>query len=180
MISKTEEEYFRYRYFGNFDVTNILEKLNKLPDSEWDVWKFRQGIFEEHVHTRTIPLLYDESFSGKRVEHKNYELFQEDIEELEKFLLNFYNVGYIIRMLLVKMNRNSFIPIHRDTGRGLVACHRHHIPLITNDKVKFYVDGQIENMKVGEVWEINNARPHGVKNHSVEDRIHIIADWSLE
>ena len=32
-------------------------------------------------------------------------------------------------------------------------------------------------MSQGELWEINNARPHAVVNKGEEGRVHLIVDW---
>jgi len=52
-----------------------------------------------------------------------------------------------------------------------------HIPITTNDKVVFTVDGEKKNMQVGEFWEIDNSQDHSVENQGNEDRIHLIVDW---
>jgi len=59
----------------------------------------------------------------------------------------------------------------------LINSHRVHIPIVTNDQITFMVGGEEKQMKVGEVWEINNATFHRVMNESNEDRIHLILDW---
>ena len=55
--------------------------------------------------------------------------------------------------------------------------HRIHIPIVTGENNIFLVNGELKNMQVGEMWEINNELPHMVENRSDEDRIHLIVDW---
>ena len=59
----------------------------------------------------------------------------------------------------------------------MIQTHRTHIPIITNENVEFQVGGEPLNLKVGEVWEINNARVHAVYNKSNQKRLHMIIDY---
>ena len=56
-------------------------------------------------------------------------------------------------------------------------CHRIHIPIVTNEKSIFFVNGEEKNMRGGEIWEIDNEAVHMVENRSDADRIHLIVDW---
>ena len=58
----------------------------------------------------------------------------------------------------------------------LNTIKRHHIPIVTNDEVWFYVDGEKKNLKTGEIWEIDNTKLHKVENLSNKDRVHVIVD----
>ena len=57
--------------------------------------------------------------------------------------------------------------------------HRIHLPLVTNDGVKFNVGDTTKNLLPGELWEINNRHRHTVKNNGTEDRVHMIMDFVL-
>jgi aspartyl/asparaginyl beta-hydroxylase (cupin superfamily) len=57
-----------------------------------------------------------------------------------------------------------------------MAVRRCHIPLITNDDIKFTVGDHTMSLKQGECWEINNSKIHEVKNLSNYDRVHILID----
>ena len=48
----------------------------------------------------------------------------------------------------------------------------------TNEECFFTVGDDKRNLKLGEIWEINNdKKTHGVSNNGDEDRIHLIVDW---
>ena len=103
---------------------------------------------------------------------------QEELEPLVNRIADYYqNNGFLVRMLLTQMAPGSEIPEHVDSGPALMNCHRVHIPITTNDKVIFTVDGEKKNMQVGEFWEIDNSQDHSVENQGNEDRIHLIVDW---
>ena len=177
---------FNFKFVGTFYTIKFREKILSIPEEEWDKFTPRQGgaamygnYRSPHTETRTIPLLYDENFLDIPSEYEWYSLFKEDIEEVRAYLLDKYKSGNIPRIILTKLLAERNILPHVDTGEQLLKCKRHHIPVITNGLVMFHVGDESVNMKTGEVWEINNANRHYVKNYSVEDRIHIIVDWDI-
>jgi len=83
---------------------------------------------------------------------------------------------------LVKLTAKKSIRPHVDVvGFSLVVCRRIHIPIETNDECYFTVGDDKRNLKVGELWEINNdKKEHSVNNFGDTDRIHLIVDWIEE
>jgi aspartyl/asparaginyl beta-hydroxylase (cupin superfamily) len=81
----------------------------------------------------------------------------------------------LARALLVKLSEESDIDPHSDSGDYLGLVRRHHIPIVTNDRVYFSVGGERKHLRAGECWEINNNRVHSVENRGGE-RIHLIID----
>jgi len=59
------------------------------------------------------------------------------------------------------------------------TSHRIHLPLVTNDGVKFIVGDTTKYLLPGELWEINNRHRHTVTNNGTEGRIHMIMDFVL-
>ena len=168
-----------YNYIGKLDISSWYTKINEFTREEWLEYDWRQKVFDVHRHTETIPLIYDEESivfneTLRPTYREKYNLFVEEVVELENTLRTFYGFGFITRLLIVKMLANTTIPPHVDGG---LVGHRHHIPIITNNGVTFTVGGEAKHMKQGEIWEINNQLPHAVINHGNKDRVHIIADW---
>jgi quercetin dioxygenase-like cupin family protein len=56
-------------------------------------------------------------------------------------------------------------------------ARRIHTAITSNDQVVFTVGGEPRVMNEGELWEINNARPHQVVNQGDQSRVHLIIDW---
>lgn len=52
---------------------------------------------------------------------------------------------------------------------------RVHLPIETNEKCVFYVDGQLFRMREGEIWVIDNRKIHAVINRG-KSRLHLIVD----
>ena len=82
---------------------------------------------------------------------------------------------------------NTIISLHSDTYKDngderpkfpvFNTTYRFQIPLITNNESFFYNDGAFYQMKLGELWMINNHKIHGaINNHASQDRYHIIFD----
>jgi hypothetical protein len=84
-----------------------------------------------------------------------------------------------MRALLVKLTAGESIRPHVDiVGFSLVICRRIHIPIQTNKDCFFTVGDDKRNLKLGELWEINNDKQrHSVDNFGETDRIHLIVDW---
>jgi len=174
-------EDFNFKLLGIFDSSKILKKLKTLSEEVWNEYTFRQELFEEfHGQTLTIPLLYDEDYThnmGKK--SKFYEMFEDDVIELNKTYRSIMGKdGVIIRIEIVKMPPHTKIKRHKDMTESFKFDNRTHIPIQTNEKVIFYVGGEEKNMKLNEIWEINNGfKLHGVTNDSDYNRIHMIIDW---
>jgi hypothetical protein len=123
-----------------------------------------------------------ESLSNKFLTNKKtkeYNLFDIDsfLQKIKKLYVNQYGLGEFKRIILTKLNANSNIDMHQDLGASLENCIRTHIPIITNSNVYFVVGGEKKNMKIGEIWEIDNKKPHMVINKSNFDRVHLIIDY---
>jgi hypothetical protein len=165
---------------GVYDVDNIV-KIMKDNNLDWDEFTVRQNSYREHIHTKTIPILFNPDFnSTELIPSKNYSLFEEELSNIESIIrMNTGEEGHIIRSILVSLKSKKSIPPHVDiVGETLVTCRRIHIPIITNEKCYFKVGDDERNLKVGELWEINNDKlNHSVTNNGTTDRIHLIVDW---
>lgn len=175
-----------YVYLGKCDILSIKNKLSELDENLWDLNTIRQNVYEVHKNTKTINLLWSiDSLLNPLVKNKKtkeYYLFDIDnfLKKIKKLYINKYGNGEFKRVILVKLNAKSNIDIHVDFGESLKNSFRTHIPIVTNPKVIFFVNGIQKNMKEGEIWEINNRKPHMVKNESEHDRIHLILDFCKE
>jgi hypothetical protein len=53
---------------------------------------------------------------------------------------------------------------------------RVHVPVVTDERVEFFVDGRRLAMEEGEAWCIDFSLPHRVDNGSDKDRVHLVVD----
>jgi hypothetical protein len=51
------------------------------------------------------------------------------------------------------------------------------VPITTNSRVRFMLDGRPYKFEVGKAYEINNQKNHSVMNKGKEDRISFIFDY---
>ena len=171
---------------GKIDVQPII-KIIEENNLDWDEYTDRQNRFNtEHIHTKTIPIIFDKSFNFNHlniIPTEHYPLFKDEILKIENVIReNTKEEGKIMRALLVKLTAEKSIRPHVDiVGFSLVVCRRIHIPIQTNDDCFFTVGDDKRNLKLGEVWEINNDKQkHSVDNLGKTDRIHLIVDWVEE
>ena len=66
---------------------------------------------------------------------------------------------------------------HTDAHPSFHAGHRIHVPITTNRRVRFMIEGRPHRMEVGQAYEINNQKTHSVANRGDEDRITFIFDY---
>lgn len=175
-----------FQLHGKINVDPIL-KIIINNNLDWDEFTDRQNRYgSEHIHTKTIPIIFDKSFNFnhlKIIPTNHYPLFENEILELENHIkVSIGENGKIMRALLVKLTSGKSIRPHIDVvGFSLVIGRRIHIPIQTNDDCFFTVGDDRKNLKLGEVWEINNDKKmHSVENFGQTDRIHLIIDWIEE
>lgn len=171
-----------FEFYGKFNVENIKNILHS-RNLDWDIFDLRQRACTDMVHTKTIPIIYDENFFSTNYEPvytENFQLFEEELSKISELILTKTKQrGYLLRAILVKLLKKNSIPSHVDTANETFRyCRRIHIPIITNENCFFTVGNMTINMKEGEVWEMNNDKlAHSVVNDGEEDRIHLIIDW---
>jgi len=163
---------------SDFDTGALTSKIEQIPAAKW-LESGREQLFAVHKDTQSLLLVLFEDFKHQKPDYlEPYFDMENELKPLVEYVAGYYqNNGFIVRLLLAKLLAGGQIPHHTDAGYSLLHCHRVHIPIITNDKVVFFVGGEEKNMRVGEFWEINNGVDHAVENRSDEDRIHIIIDW---
>ncbi|MGE0045531.1 MAG: aspartyl/asparaginyl beta-hydroxylase domain-containing protein [Hyphomonadaceae bacterium] len=88
-----------------------------------------------------------------------------------------YARGEYPRVMLARMHPGGVIKPHRDANPAAKWPHKIHIPIFTNDKVTFYVDGVGYHFAEGEAVEVNNMGVHAVTNEGTTDRIHLIFEY---
>jgi hypothetical protein len=169
---------------GEINVDNILKIINE-NNLDWDEYTDRQIKYVVHSNTKTIPIIFDKNFkfdSFKLHLTNLYSLFEHEILKIETIIRKNTNEdGKIMRAILVNLPSKKSIPFHVDTGQSLVHCRRIHIPIQTSENCFFTVGDDKRNLKLGELWEINNdKKKHSVENLGKIDRIHLIVDWVEE
>jgi hypothetical protein len=177
-MSKEFEE-FGFRFHGNYDISSIKKHLDKYH-AEWLIDTSRQDISSVHRHTNSI-FVYDVDASWipgnvykidtKTDDQNLIELLLPIINKLEK-----YHSGKVGKVVFIKLPPFKNVDKHKDFGGYLESVRRHHIPIVTNEKVSFIIDGEKQFMDIGEIWEVNNNKMHQVWNEGDTDRVHLLID----
>lgn len=82
---------------------------------------------------------------------------------------------------LLRLHAGSSIAEHVDRALDFDDGEvRLHIPIVTSDDVKFFLDGARLVMAPGECWYTNVNLPHSVENRGVADRIHLVIDCQVD
>ena len=85
--------------------------------------------------------------------------------------------GEVIRAMAARLIAGENIKAHSDIHQSFHCAHRIHVPISTNPKVWFTIDGRPFQFEVGQAYEINNQKQHSVVNKGDEDRITFIFDY---
>jgi hypothetical protein len=87
------------------------------------------------------------------------------------------------RVRIMKLMPGSIIKEHRDVYDEVsdyaFGQVRLHIPIVTNDKVEFTVDGKRIQMRAGRLYYVNFSKRHYVKNDGDEPRTHLVLDLQV-
>jgi quercetin dioxygenase-like cupin family protein len=168
-----------FKVLGSYNINSILSKIQGL-DQDWDEYTFRQERYKDHSETKTIPLIWSEKFNSIE-KRKWYNIFENELEELEFIFNSSLEEGVIISAILINLPKGKSIKRHIDAnpiGERFNQCHRIHIPITTNENCIFEINGEEKSLKPGEIWEISNVfKPHSVRNEGDCDRIHLLIDW---
>lgn len=167
-------QYHQFHY--HYDGQKLLNDLHICQQIDW------VNHFNQNDYTGTWSSISLRSISGNELDilATPNATFQ-DTPTLQKCIYfkeiidSFQCTKEAIRLL--SLSPNSFIKEHKDAQSGYEdGFFRIHIPIHTNDKVVFRVNGKLLPMKTGECWYANFNLPHFVSNEGDDDRIHLVID----
>lgn len=168
-----------YRIIDNFDITEISKELLILEKTLWNINQSRQNKHGPHKDTKSIFINdIDLKWDGNEYPIQKY-FVSKTLNGLTDDISNRLEKqfdGKVGKTLYINLPAGAKVNIHGDKGYYLESVHRFHIPILTNDFVEFFLNGEIINMKPGICYEINNANMHGVFNKGNTDRIHLLMD----
>ena len=170
------------RELGDIDISALRDAIFNQEDAAWHEDESRQQTFYVHDRTRSIVLVsVDDTKWPNRVVSKEpgwerladvaFPLMQEVIEK------HYPIEGEVIRAMVASLTAGENIKAHSDVHQSFHCAHRIHVPITTNPKVWFTIDGRPYQFKVGQAYEINNQKQHSVVNKGDEDRLTFIFDY---
>ena len=82
---------------------------------------------------------------------------------------------------LMRLRPGSRILEHADHDPDLERpAARLHLPVSTNDRVSFHLNGTAVEMAPGELWYLRLADPHHAANCGASDRVHLVIDMWVD
>jgi hypothetical protein len=170
------------RSFGKVSMEALAEGILAQDDAAWNENVQRQKDYEVHEQTRSIVLLFANVEDWPSIEVSKQpgwdRLATLAVPVMHEIIGKWYPPGgTIIRAMAAKLLAGGRILPHRDSHPSFAAGHRIHVPIVTNPRVRFMIDGRPYQLQVGEAYEINNQKVHSVMNKGALDRINFIFDY---
>jgi hypothetical protein len=170
-----------HRRLGEVDVQALREVILAQEPAAWAEQTIRQQTYEVHKYTESIVMLFcDESWpDGEIYKESGWDrLADVAIPLIDHIIDTHYEPGgTLLRAMAAKLKAQGRILPHRDSLHSFHLGHRIHVPVTTNDAVRFVIDGRPYEFAVGQAYEINNQMKHSVMNMGQEDRISFIFDY---
>jgi hypothetical protein len=166
---------------GHVDVAAIRERLSSKTREDWLENSLRQQQFKVHKDTESLVLKWSaNNGTDTPVETTRHWVdFEPLLQPVLEIIQNAYRYAQPIirKAMFAKLKAGGEISAHMDGAVALRMVHRIHIPIVTNERVHFYIDDIDHRFNVGDVVEIDNTKYHSVRNNGAEDRIHLIVDY---
>lgn len=170
------------RELGPVDVGTLQAAILGQEEAAWHEEEIRQEAYEVHKQTESIVLVFTDGSGWPEIEvHKEPgwdRLAEAAVPVMHDIIARHYPPGgAIIRAMAAKLLAGGKIRPHRDSHPSFHHGHRIHVPITTNPRVRFIIDGRPYRFEVGQAYELNNQLMHSVANKGSEDRITFIFDY---
>lgn len=166
------------------DISDLQIAVNNITPDKWAEWKNRQKDYPVLRNTESVGFRWcagngaGHGEEGKLLTYEtitNYPELDEPVNRIIRLAEDIIG-GTAVHAVIGKMEGNTFIKPHVDSGYKFQVSHRIHAPIITNESVIFNVNGIDYHLEAGSLYDIDNMVPHGVVNLSNERRMHLIID----
>lgn len=169
------------KMLGAVQAGSLSDAVLALDGDAWRQNASRQNDYEVHRQTQSVVLVFcDGPMSDLEVTRESgWGLLAESAVPIMHDLIgrHYEPGGIIIRAMAAKLLAGGRINTHFDSHATFRRSHRIHVPITTNNRVRFTVDGKPFQMQPGQAYEINNQKTHSVINSGDEDRITFIFDY---
>lgn len=167
---------------GIVPMDALRAAIDALKREAWLDNQQRQQDYDVHRRTESVVMIFTSGDGWPDItvsREAGWELLQESAVPLMMGIIreNYPIGGTIIRAMAAKLLPGEVITPHRDAHPSFHNSHRIHVPISTNSRVRFMIDGQPYQLEVGKAYEINNQKTHSVMNKGNEERINFIFDY---
>jgi hypothetical protein len=170
------------RELGEVDISALAETILAQDEAAWHEDAFRQKTFDVHYDTQSILMLFVDLERWPNI-IVSREAGWDRLADVALPLMNdiisrhYPPGGTVIRAMAAKLLSGKNISPHVDKHESFHRGHRIHIPITTNPRVRFMIDGRPYQFKVEQAYELNNQKRHSVANKGADDRITFIFDY---
>lgn len=170
------------RELGTVDIDVLRQAILAQDEAAWREEEVRQESYEVHRQTRSIVLVFTDGNGWPEIEVRKQpgwdRLAAVAVPLMHDIIRRCYPAGgTIIRAMAAKLLAGGKIRPHRDSHPSFHHGHRIHVPITTNKRVRFTIDGRPYRFNVGQAYELNNQLMHSVANKGEDDRITFIFDY---
>lgn len=135
------------RDLGPVDTGRLAEAILAQDEAAWREEQIREESYEVHKQTRSIVLVFTDGGGWPEIEvHKEPgwdRLAEVAVPVMHDIIERCYPPGgAIIRAMAAKLIAGGKIRPHRDSHPSFHHGHRIHVPITTNPRVRFIIDGR--------------------------------------
>ena len=172
----------RARDLGSFDCHGLIDAVEQLDEAAWTEKTYRQESFNVHRSTESIVLCFVDLDRWPDLvisREVGWDRLGDTAEPVMEAIIgrHYEPGGSVIRAMAVRLRPGARIMPHVDEHESLKISHRIHVPLITNPRVRFFIDGVPHRFEPGRAVEVNNQLSHSVMNDGKTSRVHFIFDY---
>lgn len=172
----------RIRDLGPVPCAALLDAVGNLDEAAWTAKEYRQKSFNVHRGTQSIVLCFidlDEWPNLVIAPDVGWESLGDSAAPVMDTIISrsYPPGGVVLRAMAVRLPAGARITPHVDEHESLRLSHRIHLPLVTNSRVRFFIDGVPHRFEPERAVEVNNQLSHSVMNDGSSDRIHFIFDY---
>ncbi len=170
------------RELGPIDISTIKQMVERLGDQLWEnETEGRENKFAVFHHTQHIIFRFPDTSITRLDVHDNpsWTIWKPFLLPLMEQAVKPYGYenGEFKAVMLAKLKAGYAIDMHKDGLPEYYFLHKIHIPIQTNELVKFHIKPNDYYLKEGYAYEVNNLLSHYVTNKGKEDRIHLIFEY---
>jgi hypothetical protein len=170
------------RKLGPVDVEALRAAVLAIPEEVWEAENAgKPNKFEVLDATRHIVFRFIDSPRDWRTSHDRpaWAEWRGLLEPVMAEAVRHYGYarGVFPRVMFARMPAGGVIHPHIDANPAAKWPHKIHVPVTTNDEVVSFFGGAEHHFPPGEAVEVNNLRPHWVRNGGEADRVHLIFEY---
>ena len=172
----------RIRELGAVECGALARTILAQEEAAWREHEHRQRVHEVHRATESLVMVFTDEDAWPELTVKKEpgwrRLADAALPLMHELIARCYPPGgTIVRAMAAKLRAGGRIDPHVDKHPSFHIGHRIHVPITTNPRVRFIIDGRPHRLQVGQAYEINNQKLHSVANKGGEDRITFIFDY---